>query len=172
MMELKPDHTLTILMVLANNYKYTVKGNKMITSLKQDRTGKVIKDTATIRLTKSSLITTRFSSGKKEKTVMIKMRKSRTGRKTIVGNYTWKYPGGRRAFSRFTKDGNWFLRIPVQTIKGKYSVKDSIITFTYTSPKKFVEKQKYRFKENTLILTSEKTGKDEQYQKIDYFPGR
>lgn len=85
--------------------------------------------------------------------------------KNIVGVYTWEYPNGRIALSEFTKDGYWKLRLPMETIKGKYSVKDSIITFNYTSPKTYTEQEKYKFEDKTLVLTRMKTGKRNSIKK-------
>jgi len=172
MMKLKPDHSVIIQMVLADDYTYKIEGKKIITKLEKGSAGKVIIDTSYFELNKNNLIMTSHQNGKIDKKIMKRIPVSKYNSKNIVGLYTWKYPNGHIALSEFTKDGYWKIRLPMENIKGKFSVKDSIIIFNYTSPKTYTEQEKYKFEDKTLVLTRMKTGKKEFYKKVKYFLGK
>ncbi len=169
MMKFNPDSTFTFQIVLAADYSYKIIGNKMITKYKNDNSGKVFIDTSKIEIKKDTLISTFKRNGKDEVTTMIKIPGKNKPSKSIVGEYTWKYPNDHIAYSKFTKDGKWLFRLPIQTTNGKYHIIDSVVTFNYTGSDTLVDKKKFWIKKNILILTDVKSGREDMYRKVDYF---
>ncbi len=168
-MQFNPDSTFIFQIVLAADYSYKIIGNKMITKFTNENSGKVFIDTSTIQIKKDTLISTFKRNGKDEVTTMIKDPKKNKSEKGILGNYTWTYPNGHTAFSKFTKDGKWLFRLPIQTTKGKYHIQDNIVTFNYTGSDTLADKKKFWIKKNILILTDAKSGKEDMYKRVDYF---
>ncbi len=169
MMKLNPDSSFSMQTVLSADYSYRINGNKMITELLNERTGKMIIDTSEIEFKKGSVISIFKRGGKEEVTTMVRIPGVNKNFKSIVGKYTWKYPNDHIAFSEFTRDGKWIFRLPIQTMKGKYSIQNNFISFHYASADTLVDKQKFWLKKNMLILTNEKTQKENLYKRVDYF---
>ena len=169
MMKFNPDSTFSFQIVLAADYSYKIVGGKMITKYTNDNSGKVFVDTSTFEIKTDTLISTFKRNGKDEVTTMIKIPGKNKSAKSILGDYTWQYPNAHMAFSKFTKDGKWIFRLPIQTTNGKYHIKDSLITFNYANSDTLADKKKFWVKKNILILTDTKTGKDDMYKKVDYF---
>ncbi|MCL5030206.1 MAG: hypothetical protein M1480_14440 [Bacteroidetes bacterium] len=169
LMKFNPDSTFTFQVVLAADYSYKIIGNKMITKYTNDNSGKIFIDTSTIEIKKDTLISTFKRNGKDEITTMIKTSGKNNSNKSIAGSYTWKYPNGHTAFSKFTKEGKWIFRLPIQSTKGKYLIKDSLVTFNYANSDTLIDKKKFWVKKNILILTDAKSGKEDMYKRVDYF---
>ena len=169
MMKLNPDKTFILQTVLTADYSYSIKGDRMINKLLNAHTGKMIIDTSIIKINKDTLTSIFRRNGKDETTVMVKMPGKENSGKGILGNYTWKYPNGHTAFSKFTKDGKWLFRLPIETEKGKYSLNKNTISFHYANADTVVDNQKFWFKKNLLILTNEKTNKQNLYRRVDFF---
>ena len=169
MMKFNPDSTFIFQIVLAADYSYKLAGNKMITKFINDNSGKVFIDTSSIEIKKDTLISTFKRNGKDEITTMIKTPEKNKSAKSIIGNYTWTYPNGHTAFSKFTKDGKWLFRLPIQTTEGKYHIQDNLVTFNYAGSDTLADKKKFWIKKNILILTDAKSGKEDMYKRVDYF---
>ncbi len=169
MMKFNPDSTFAFQVVLTADYTYKIIGNKMVTKFKNPNSGKTFIDTSKIEIKKDTLISTFRRNGKDEITTMIKFPNENNPNKSIIGKYTWKYPNGHTAFSKFTKDGKWLFRLPIQTTKGKYHIQDSIITLNYADSDSLVDKKKFWIKGNILIFTDAKTGIEDMYKRVDYF---
>jgi hypothetical protein len=128
---------------------------------------KYILDTTDIVIKKDTLISTLRRNGNDEVTTMVKIPGGLSDSTGIAGNYKWRYPNTHTAFSKFTKAGFWIFRLPIETIKGSYKTSSDYLTITYVGMQP--ESMKYRVNDKVLILTDEKTGKEDLYRKVDYF---
>ena len=169
MIKLKPDFSFILQTDLSADYSYIIKGDTMITKFKNENSGRLIIDTMKIKLKKDTLISVFKRNGKQEITTMVKTYRDKNKKPKIAGNYTWIYPNGKTAFSKFTKDGHWLFRLPIQNVNGKYTINKDIITFTYEYPDTTKEMKKFWLKGKLLVLTDVKTGVQSMYKKVDYF---
>ena len=169
MIKIKPDSSFIIQSVLSADYSYRIIGDKMITKFKNENSGKLIIDTMKIKIKKDTLISIFNRNGKPEVTTMIRTPDNRVNKPEVAGNYTWIYPNGKTAFSKFTKNGLWLFRLPIQIIKGKYGISKNILTFNYEYPDTTKDQKKFWLKGKLLILTDVKTGSQDMYKKVDYF---
>ncbi len=170
MIKFNRNKTFIIENVLSADYTYQIKKNKMITKLLNLHTGKEIIDTLSIKLKGDTLESVFNRKGKLEKTIMVRIPGSIKYDKNIVGVYTWKYPNGHTAFSKFTKNKHWIFRLPITIEKGNYEINKNIISFDFADDKtKTVESRKFWTKGKLLILSDKKTHHDDLYKKVDYF---
>jgi len=165
LLKYESDSTFYTQSALPAEYSYNIIGNKMIATLL--RSNKIIIDTTDIIIKKDTLISILRRNDSAEITTMIRIPGENSDSNGIVGNYKWKYPNAHTAFSKFTKDGIWIFRLPVETEKGNYKVSHDTITVSYAGLPP--EKLKYWVNDKVLILTDVKTGKEDLYKKVDYF---
>ena len=169
-MKINSDSTFLIQNDLTADYLYRISGNRIIRTLLTKHPGKPIIDTAYFKLKKDSLIIT-FLQKEKDKIIsMVRSKVKRSFGNSIVGSYAWKYPNGHTAFSKFTKDGKWFFRVPEQIVKGKYIIYEDKISFYYSDKPADYEKRMYFIKGNQLLLRDTRTGMQSYYKRVDYFP--
>ncbi len=170
LLKIERDSTFFFQKDLAENYSYKLTGTRMIRTLLDTLTGEKIVDTSFVRQTKDSLIISFPRKGKEKIISMFRIKGKRHRGKSIEGSYIWRYPGGRTAFSRFTKDGRWLFRLPLQTLKGRFSIYNSNIIFNFASKQGQFEKWMFFVKANRLQLKNNMTGSVEIYKRVDYFP--
>ncbi|MDR3628300.1 MAG: hypothetical protein P4L45_15760 [Ignavibacteriaceae bacterium] len=159
------DSTFYAQTALSAEYSYIIVGNKMIAELLHST--KHIIDTTDVVIKKDTLISTLRRNGNDEVTTMVKIPDGLSDTAGIAGNYKWRYPNAHTAFSKFTKEGSWIFRLPIETIKGSYKISSDYLTITYAGMQP--ENMKCWVSDKVLILTDEKTGKEDLYRKVDYF---
>jgi|GEM_PF-2580676 len=168
--KINPDSTFLIQKDLTADYLYRLSGNRIIRTLLTKHSEKTVIDTAYYKFTKNSLIITFPKKGNDKIIEMVRLKGKGHSVKSIAGNYTWKYPNGHTAFSKFTRDGKWLFRVPEQIINGKYTLYEDKITFYYSNKQADYEKRMYFVKSNQLLLRDARTGLQSYYKKVDYFP--
>jgi hypothetical protein len=159
------DSTFYIQSVLSAEYSYSIVGNKMIAKLLNSK--KIFIDTTDIVIKKDTLISILRRNGNEEITTMVRIPGEISDSAGIAGNYKWKYPNAHTAFSKFTKDGVWLFRLPIETYYGKYKISSDSIIFSYTGLPAHI--MKFWLDSKVLILTDNNTGKETLYRKVDYF---
>jgi len=165
LINIEPDTTIYMQTDLAAEYTYSIAGNKMIATLLNS--AKSIIDTTDIIFQKDTVVSILKRNGKEEITTMVRLSGDTSNSTGIVGNYKWKYPNAHTAFSKFTTDGRWIFRLPIETRKGSYKLSSDTISVFYTGLEPV--KMKYWANDKLLILTDLKSGEDNLYKKTDYF---
>ncbi len=169
-LKINPDSTFLMQTDLAADYSFKITGNKIIrTLITKDSSQKII-DTSFFKLKRNSLTITFTQNGKDKIISMERIKGTGHRGRSITGSYKWKYPDGRTAFTEFTKDKKWLFRLPLQTIKGIYSVYNNNIFFKYSNKPRDIEKRMFFIKVNRLMLRDNRTARQEFYRRVDYFP--
>lgn len=162
--QFKKDSTVYIQTMLAAEYSYSVSGDRMITKLLNS--DKTIIDTFQVTIKRDTVISTLKRDGDVQTKVMVRMPGRDSNLNKIEGNYTWVYPNGHIAFSKFTNDGIWIFRLPIETFKGKFNILgDSLII---TNGEKQPKNMKFWIKDSILIITENDTGNQVLYKIVDY----
>ncbi len=151
---------------LVADYKYKVEENKLITSLKNKYSHKLVVDTSTIVIKPNVIIRTNYSNGKKQVYKLIRVGERKTTDKGVLGKWKWKYPMGGYATAEFTAAGHMLFKTNVNTFKGKYSEKGKHVTIDFD--KGIAKKQNLVIwqKENLLIITYPGKKSRELYRRV------
>ena len=169
-LKINSDSTFLMQTDLAADYSFKITGNKMIRTLITKDSAQKAVDTSFIKLKRNSLTITFPQNGKDKIISMVRIKGTRQGGRSITGSYKSKYPDGKTAFSILTKDRKWHFRLPLQTVKGIYSIYNDNVFFKYSNKPGDIEKRMFFIKGNRLMLRDTRTGKEEFFRKVDYFP--
>ncbi len=170
LIKINRDSTFQIQKDLAEDYYIKISGNRMIRSILNKDSVKVAMDTSFIKMKRNILSLTFYNAGKEKIISMERLKRTRHGSKGIIGSYSWKYPDGKTAFSKFTKDGKWIFRKPLQKLSGKCDIYNDNISFHFFGKEKDFVRRMFFVEGSRLMLRDNRTGKVEYYRRVDYFP--
>jgi hypothetical protein len=140
-----PDSSVALVLGAMVDARYKVKGDTF--TVYSDEPGKKFSESRTVMVAGDTAI---FSSdGQVEKQVRLRTGKLASG---LVGTWRFTHMTGIPAYEEYTEDGWVHLRVPMQVMKGSYSVTGDKIRFRILTPRRENSEAEFAIRGDTLSV--------------------
>lgn len=164
--DIEPPNKLIYQKIIKVNYKYRIKGDTLIGEFYNDAQNKKIVDTSIIKITSDTLYRTYFRMGVVHHSKMTRAKNDNKNNNKIYGVWYWNYPSGGVAVSKFTHDGNWEFKLPLDTHPATFTTKGDTLSIKFKTEKK-PYLMTFWSRKKILVLTDLIKKKQELYRKVE-----